>query len=109
MFSIIGPEGYFGAEDAVGYQDADFVYLLPGTVYGAVCEHYKAQGTVFPIGKTQLWKRMANAGIVKAWPDRGQTKTRNVPGRGSVSLVWIPRVEADRLFKELAEPDGANA
>lgn len=99
IMPVLGPEGAFYIEQAVGYRDTEYVYLLPGAAYGAVCEHYKAQGTVFPIGKTQLWKRMAYKGIVKSWPDRGQTKTRNIPGRGSVSLIWIPRAEADRLFK----------
>lgn len=82
--------------DLVGYVDARnasprLVYLLPQVAYGAVQRLFKEQGSIFPISRPQLWKRLHEQGLlVTRQSTKGEelTPTKNVGGC-SQRMVWL--------------------
>ncbi len=76
-------QAYIGGMDEIqpdgillGVQESDKVYLLPQVVYGAVCKLMREQGSAFPIGKVQLWKRLNEQGLLIARiTDKGEDLT----------------------------------
>lgn len=81
-------------ENCVGFQDANYLYLMPGTAYGAVQDHFRDQGTVFPIGRSQLWKRMADTGLIETF-GRDTSRVKYIPGFGSQRLVLVKKAKVD--------------
>lgn len=79
-------------EHTVGFQDREYVYLLPGAAFGKVQGHLRAQGTVFPITKAELLKRLEGRGMLEV---RGgnRTCTKHIPGvdKGSQRCAWLRR------------------
>lgn len=81
----------------IGYADADYIYLLPGVTYAAVQRHFQSQGNTFPIGKSQLWNRLVEAGIAEG-QGKNTTRTKHIPGVGSQRAVWIRKSAVPELF-----------
>lgn len=61
----------------VGFLKDPFIHLYPKAAYGAVFELFKAQGTRYPIGSRELWKRMIDEGIASDYSD-GQKRTKRI-------------------------------
>lgn len=78
----------YAPENCAGYRDGEFIYLIPGQVYGFVCSHFREQGTGFPISAAQLWKRMREREMIEA-RDKEVTRTKHIPGKGSLRLLWL--------------------
>lgn len=81
-------EGSHG-ENLIGYCVNDRLYLLPQVVFRAITSFYNAQGSSFPIGKGQLWKRLHEQGLLEA---RGKELTivKNIGG-GTQRVLSIPK------------------
>lgn len=61
----IGGMGDIQGETLIGCCESGRVYLYPQVAYRAVSSFCNAQGSSFPIGKNQLWKRMQEQGILE--------------------------------------------
>lgn len=77
-------------ENCIGFQDTQYLYLLPGSSYGAVEKHFQKQGSTFPITDRQLWKHMADAGMIEVF-GRKMNKVIHIPGIGAQRLVHVKR------------------
>lgn len=62
----VAPAGQpdYGGAGLIGYRGEGFIYLLPMAAYGAVQNHMKKAGEVFPISRGTLWKRMQERGVL---------------------------------------------
>lgn len=61
---------------AVGYEDDEFLYLIPRTAYSAVTAFYAKSGYTFPASPAALWKMFMDEGAIKPdgkRPDRRHT------------------------------------
>jgi hypothetical protein len=96
---------FYSAENCAGYQDEKYVYLIPGQAYGAVCSHFREQGTSYPISAAQLWKRMRERGLLEA-RDNETTRTKHIPGKGSLRLLWLTREATETTGIETTEAAG---
>ncbi len=84
--------GGFTLAQACGLMDEQYVYLLPGQAYGAVCEHLRKQGgRAFPVGSQTLGKRMKERGMLL--PDPRGNPARNKRLAGKVCRAWWLRRE----------------
>lgn len=54
----------------IGWQDGDWLYLLPDTTYKAVNQFFNGQGLCFPVTAKTLWKHLEAAGMIR--PAKGQ-------------------------------------
>jgi len=78
-------------ENCVGYEDATYTYLLPGSSFGAVQEHFRRQGTPFLVSRPQLWKRMADVGMIEVGSE-GASRMKHIPGLpNSQRVIWFKR------------------
>ncbi len=91
------PAPLYSSEHRIGFSDNDYVYLIPGVTYGEVRGHYGTQDTAFPIGRGQLWKRLAEAKIIDSW-GKDTTKPKHIPGVGTQRVVWIRKSAVPGLF-----------
>lgn len=85
--------GLYPHSSCVGFQDSEYTYLMPGTAYGAVQEHFREQGTIFPISKNQLWKRMADSGIIETF-GKETSKVKYIQGLKSQRVIFLKRQSA---------------
>lgn len=94
----------WSGESVVAYLDSSYIYLLPGASYGKVSEFYRLQGTMFPIRKGELWRRLADQKLIATW-GTDYSKTKRIPGLGSPRCVWLKREMADTLFDKAKAPE----
>ena len=92
-------QGVFTAEEYIGYSDASYIYLIPGAAYAAVQEHYKRQNSAFPVSKAQLWKRMANQGLIET-REGEKTLQKHISGIGLARYVWVKRAMVGDLYRK---------
>lgn len=88
-----------GGEHRIGFSDNDYIYLLNGITSGKVEGHYRAQGSIFPISPPQLWKRLADEGIIETWGN-ATSKQKYIRGIGSPRCVWVRRASVPMLFNK---------
>lgn len=91
------PYPMYDGEKRIGFCDDDFIYLLPGPAFGKVQEHFKAQGTIFPLTSGGLWKRMSEAELIEVW-GKATSKNKYITGAGSPRVVWVKRASVPSLF-----------
>lgn len=78
--------------EILGYYDQQFVYLIPGAAFSAVCTFYRDQGSAFPIGRPVLHKRMAEEGIIATRTGEGYTPGKYVScSQRAVRLLHVRR------------------
>ena len=89
--------------ELIGYQDKQFIYLLPGVAFGAVQEHLRAQGTVFPITKAQLWKRLLERNMVYS-QDRQPTRMKRISSQTAPQrLLWVHKAALEGGYQQTME------
>ena len=65
--------------NTIGYEDDEFLYLIPRTAYSAVTAFYAKSGYTFPASPSALWKMFMDEGAIK--PD-GKRPDRRHPFKG---------------------------
>ena len=64
----------------IGWQDGDWLYLLPDTTYKAVNQFFNGQGLCFPVTAKTLWKHLAAAGMIRAGSG-SRTELKKISGK----------------------------
>lgn len=90
----------------IGWQDKDYLYLLPDAAYSAVVEALRARGQAMPIAARMLWSRLVDEGFVYG-EDGRSTRKKHVGGvKGHRERVLWLRRDAIQLRDELADRVG---
>ncbi len=70
----ITTESEIASPSYIGYQDDEFVYLIPRAAYSAVVAYYAKSGYTFPASPSALWKMFKDEGQI--YPDTKQMDRR---------------------------------
>lgn len=86
-----------------GYSDSTYYYLFPDAIYSEVRKYYAEQNFIFPLGKSALYKQMANDGILER--DKDQiTKVKSIGGK-RIRLLWLRASTIDAEEKEVSNDE----
>jgi hypothetical protein len=90
----------------IGWQDVDFLYLLPEVAFRFIATTCRDSGETFPIRQDSLAKALAREGLTECSPGR-HTKVVRLGGRNR--RVWaLKRTELEALVEiEQDDEDGA--
>lgn len=82
------------AAPVLGYRDDRYTYLLPMQVYGAINDALRRTGRCFPISRAQLWKHLAERGLIELDAKGNASRTKRI-GSAANKFVWLlnPREE----------------
>ena len=75
----------------IGYEDEAFIYLIPGTAFGEVCQYYTRQGVTFPVTLQTLLKQLDTVGAIDTEitaKRRNRTKLKKIAGKNA-RFVWL--------------------
>ncbi|WP_404470639.1 bifunctional DNA primase/polymerase [Sutcliffiella horikoshii] len=83
--------------ELVGYEDEEFIYLIPGTSYTKVFEYYMKQGRKFPLTPKMTWKGLASDNLIV---EREEGKSLRTSLRKSINgkqerLVWMMKSQLE--------------
>lgn len=79
VLNLSDPKGLYPHEECIGFEDSEYIYLMPGSAFGAVQEHLRKQGLRFPLSSGTLWRRMADQGLVEPGK-KGTARNKHIPG-----------------------------
>ncbi|WP_437656740.1 DNA polymerase [Sorangium sp. So ce1182] len=97
-FALDTAEGH-----GIGWQDKDYLYLLPDAAYSAVVEALRARGQAMPLAARMLWSRLVDEGFVHGEEGRS-TRKKLVGGvKGHRERVLWLRRDAIQLRDEIAD------
>jgi len=77
--------------DHIGYEDKDYLYLIPGVTYNLVNDFYSKN---FPIGQRTVYKHLFEAGYIKADPVKRNRYTlqKHIPvNKRAEDLIWLKK------------------
>jgi DNA polymerase I-like protein with 3'-5' exonuclease and polymerase domains len=78
----------------IGWEDKDYLYLVPDAVYQEVVEALRARGQARPIAPRMLWSRLVDEGFVLKGDQEGRSTRKKLVGglKGSRErLLWFRR------------------
>lgn len=77
----IAIQGFTGK--ILGYFDNEYLYLIPGIAYAAVQEHFRQQGSAFPLTRLTIQKRLFEEGYLTRRDEAdGYLMGKRVPYKG---------------------------
>jgi hypothetical protein len=94
----VGPNAYFGTGSVIGWQDEDFVYLIPEAAFQAVARFCRDSGEPFPVRSERIWRDLNREGLSESATGRNTTTARL--GGAVRRVVKLKRVEAEALLGE---------
>lgn len=83
----------------VGYRDDRYIYLFPTASFNAVNTAMIKGGSIFPIKRYELWKRMREIGLIEPSSDGELTYNKTINGKSS-RFVFIKRDRAEQILNE---------
>lgn len=97
------PGDYLGTGAILGWQDADFVYLIPEAAYQAVARFCRDAGEFFPVRGDRLIRDLNREGLSEC-SDGRNTATVRVGGQVR-RVVRLKRIESEALLGEALPGD----
>ncbi len=73
----------------IGYEDNNYIYLIPNMTHQEVYNFYKKQDVHFPLSKEQLYKNLMNDGLVVPGLDGKTSKQKSIPNRTTKRYLWL--------------------
>ena len=101
VFKCLNEDGNDGGINVLGYKDGANYYFFPNTLYKAVSKFCSDQGTVFPVGPTQLKKQLVEDGIL---PEGSVSRLKKIRGKTARYMV-IARPVIDGEDPDAKPPD----
>ena len=92
------PDDYFGNGAIVGWQDEDFVYLIPDAAFQAVARFCRDSGEFFPVRSERLFRDLNREGLSECNEGRNTTTVRL--GGQVRRVVKVRRADAEALLGE---------
>ncbi len=78
----------------LGWQDDDFVYLIPDAAYNTACNFERAEGGFFPLKRRALYKMLQeDGGLVPGQGGKATTVLRQ--GGKTQRVLKVPKVYFD--------------
>ncbi|MCR4622367.1 MAG: DUF927 domain-containing protein [Clostridiales bacterium] len=84
VFKCLNEDGNDSGINVLGYKDGVNYYFFPETLYKAVSKFCSDQGTVFPVGPTQLKKQLVEDGIL---PEGCVSRVKRIRGKTARYMV----------------------
>lgn len=100
------PEDYLGTGVILGWQDADYICLIPDAAYQAVARSCRDAGEFFPVRSDRLFRDLNREGISECSEDRNNATVR--VGGQVRRVLRLKRIESEALLGE-ALPGDATA
>ena len=101
VFKCLNEDGNDGGINVLGYKDGSSYFFFPETLYKAVSKFCSDQGTVFPVGPTQLKKQLVEDGIL---PEGSVSRVKRIRGKTARYMV-IARPVIDGEDPDTKPPD----
>ena len=82
-------------EALLGFEDDDYLYVVPQRTYDRVAQRYRARGEVFPVTRISLNRCLKALGLVTGDTESGVTTQVKRVGGKSMRLLWLKRSALD--------------
>lgn len=102
VFKCLNEDGNDSGINVLGYKDGVNYYFFPETLYKAVSKFCSDQGTVFPVGPTQLKKQLVEEGVL---PEGCVSRVKRIRGKTARYMV-IARPVIDGEDPDAKPPEG---
>lgn len=90
-------EDFARPENFIGWEDEQYFYLLPDTVYKTLVQFSNGQGSHFPVTARTLWKQLNNEGFIQKsseGPVTRFTKVKKINGKNE-RVIWLAKTIGD--------------